>query len=56
MGQGSRVLVLGLDGACWELIDRFVEEGRLPNIAALLTSGFRAPLNSTTPPMTLPSW
>ena len=56
MGQGCRVLVLGLDGACWELIDRFVSEGMMPNVEGLLKCGIRAPLQSTTPPMTLPSW
>ncbi len=56
MAQGSRVLVLGLDGASWELIDRFVAEGNMPRMESLIRQGLRAPLNSTMPPMTLPSW
>lgn len=53
---GARTLVLGLDGATWDLADRFMAEGRMPNLERLVASGARAPLNSTTPPMTLPSW
>ena len=53
---GARVLVVGLDGATWDLADRFVGEGRMPVLERLLAEGARAPLNSTMPPMTLPSW
>ena len=56
MGRGARVLVVGLDGATWDLADRFIAEGAMPTLAALVKGGLRAPLNSTTPPMTLPSW
>ena len=56
MAQGARALVLGLDGASWELMDRFIAEGDLPNLESLCSGGLRAPLNSTMPPMTLPSW
>lgn len=56
MGGGARVLVVGLDGATWDLADRFVDEGQMPVLAGLLRQSLRAPLNSTTPPMTLPSW
>ncbi len=53
---GARTLIVGLDGATWDLADRFMAEGRMPNLARLVAEGARAPLNSTTPPMTLPSW
>ena len=56
MNQGSRTLVVGLDGATWDLADRFMAEGRMPNLSRLVEEGARAPLNSTSPPMTLPSW
>lgn len=54
--RGARVLVLGFDGATWDLADRFMAEGRMPVLEGLTKTGARAPLNSTTPPMTLPSW
>ena len=53
---GARTLIVGLDGATWDLADRFIDEGRMPNLARLVKEGARAPLNSTSPPMTLPSW
>jgi predicted AlkP superfamily phosphohydrolase/phosphomutase len=56
MPSGARTLIVGLDGATWDLADRFMAEGRLPNLQRLVAEGARAPLNSTTPPMTLPSW
>ncbi|MDP6932744.1 MAG: alkaline phosphatase family protein, partial [Myxococcota bacterium] len=54
--RGARCLIVGLDGACWSLVDRFMEEGRMPFLSSLLAQGCRGALNSTTPPMTLPSW
>ena len=54
--QGARALIIGWDGATWDLVDRFVAEGEMPVLAGLLAESARAPLNSTTPPMTLPSW
>jgi predicted AlkP superfamily phosphohydrolase/phosphomutase len=50
----ARALVLGLDGATWNVLEPLA--GRLPNLKRLWESGARAPLNSTTPPMTLPAW
>ena len=56
MSGGAQTLIVGLDGATWDLADRFIAEGRMPNLARLVAEGARAPLNSTSPPMTLPSW
>jgi predicted AlkP superfamily phosphohydrolase/phosphomutase len=38
----QRTFILGLDAAVPELIDRFIAEGRLPNIAKLIERGARA--------------
>ena len=54
--MGARCLIIGLDGADWSIVDKLVSVGRLPNIQRLIERGARADLNSTTPPMTLPSW
>ena len=54
--MSARCMIIGLDGADWSVIDKLVSLGRLPNIQRLLEQGARADLNSTTPPMTLPSW
>lgn len=51
----ARLLVLGLDGASWNVIERLGPEA-LPNLHRLASEGTAAPLRSTTPPMTLPAW
>ncbi len=52
--MSARILILGLDGASWNVIDALAD--RLPTLRRLWERGVRAPLNSTTPPMTLPAW
>jgi len=56
MTRPRRALVLGLDGASFDVIRPLVEAGRLPNLAAWMSEGQHAPLESTVPPMTFPSW
>jgi predicted AlkP superfamily phosphohydrolase/phosphomutase len=52
----DRVLVIGLDGATWVALDPLMASGRMPALAALVAKGFRAPLESTVPPVTAPAW
>ena len=52
----GRVVIVGWDGASWELLDMLLASGRLPNLASLLRAGHRAPLRSTRPPVTAPAW
>jgi predicted AlkP superfamily phosphohydrolase/phosphomutase len=51
-----RVLIIGLDGATFDLIDPWVEAGELPHMARLLKRGARGSLASTQPPATFPAW
>ena len=51
-----RVLVLGLDGATFQVIRPLAEAGRLPVLASWMRDGAWAPLASTVPPMTFPAW
>ena len=44
-----RVVLVGLDGADWRLLDRLMEQGRLPTLARLAREGVRAPLQSLQP-------
>lgn len=56
-GNGTtRAFVLGFDGVPWALIDRWTDEGRLPNFAGLLADGAGGPLRSTTPASTPLAW
>src|SRR5579862_1133306 len=50
------LLIIGLDGATWDLLDPWIAQGRLPQLARLRAAGVWGPLASTVPPATLPSW
>jgi predicted AlkP superfamily phosphohydrolase/phosphomutase len=52
----SRALVLGLDGATFDVIDPLLAQGRMPALAALMARGVRARLRSTCPPVSAPAW
>ena len=52
----KKVFVLGLDGGTLDLILPWAEEGRLPNLAQLMTEGVYGKLRSTIPPMTAQAW
>jgi predicted AlkP superfamily phosphohydrolase/phosphomutase len=52
----GRFLVIGLDGAEPELIEPWMDEGRLPHLARLRNEGTYLPLASTQPPATFPAW
>ena len=51
-----RFLVLGLDGATFDLLDPLMRAGELPFLKSLIARGFRAPLTSVYPPKTIPAW
>ncbi len=50
------LLVLGLDGATWDLIRPWAEAGDLPFFRRLLREGAHGPLRSVTPNLTPPGW
>lgn len=54
--QKKKLVVLGLDGATWELLDLYMERGYMPTLKRLVESGVRGELESTMPAMTAPSW
>ncbi len=51
-----KTLIIGLDGATFDVIDPLVREGVLPTIGRLKASGVSAPLTSVYPPVTGPAW
>ena len=51
-----RVLVLGLDGATFDVIEPLARAGRLPNLSKLMEEGASGVLESTLPPVTIPAW
>jgi predicted AlkP superfamily phosphohydrolase/phosphomutase len=52
----DRVVVIGFDGADARLVERYMEQGLLPNLKALRDTGMYSPLRSTNPPQTPVSW
>lgn len=52
----SRTVVVGLDGANWDLIRPWLDEGLLPNVEEVLKNGAHAKSFSYVPPVTVPNW
>lgn len=51
-----RVLVIGLDGATWDLLEPLAKEGKLQTLRNLMEGGVWGNLESTIPPVTVPAW
>jgi Flp pilus assembly protein TadD/arylsulfatase A-like enzyme len=52
----SKLLVIGLDGADWEIIDPLIERGRMPNLARLVRNGVRSDLLTISPALSPVVW
>ena len=50
------MIIIGLDGGTFKIIDPLINAGKLPNIKKLIDGGTRTILNSTIPPVTAPAW
>jgi predicted AlkP superfamily phosphohydrolase/phosphomutase len=50
------LLVIGLDGATFDVIDPMIQQGHLPHLARLMRAGARATLRSTVPPYSAAAW
>ncbi|UCG25961.1 MAG: alkaline phosphatase family protein [Chloroflexota bacterium] len=51
-----KLLIIGIDGATFDLILPWVEAGHLPNLGRLISGGVHGELASTLPPVTSPAW
>ncbi len=51
-----RVLFVGLDGADWQLLDRFASDGTMPQLARLLAEGRSGILETEQPPLSPLLW
>ncbi|HZM88326.1 MAG TPA: alkaline phosphatase family protein [Blastocatellia bacterium] len=54
--MSNKLLVIGLDGASFNVLDSLIEKGYLPTIAGLIASGARSDLTTTFPPITAVAW
>ena len=50
------VMILGLDGATFKVIDPLIAAGELPGLASIMSGGHRSVLRSTIPPLTPAAW
>ncbi|RMF30157.1 MAG: hypothetical protein D6759_12470, partial [Chloroflexi bacterium] len=55
-GIHGKVFIIGLDGATWDVLLPWMEEGVLPHLRALWERGAWGKLASTLPPLTAPAW
>jgi predicted AlkP superfamily phosphohydrolase/phosphomutase len=51
-----RSLLIGLDGATFDILDPLMREGAMPCLQRLVETGARAVLHSTVPALTPPAW
>ncbi len=56
MVNAPPLLIIGLDGASFNLLDRLSAQGHTPELDRLRATGLSCDLQSTIPPVTLPAW
>jgi predicted AlkP superfamily phosphohydrolase/phosphomutase len=54
--MASKVVIIGLDGATFTLLQPWMERGMLPFLTSVMEGGSYSPLESTVPPLTSPAW
>lgn len=54
--MARKIVVIGLDGATFRLLDPLIKQGIMPNLGRLRERGTAAVLRSTMPPYTAPAW
>lgn len=52
----KKVILLGIDGADWDIIKPLIADGSLTTFDEVICDGFSGVLNSTIPPFSLPAW
>jgi len=55
-GLDRQTLLIGLDGASFTVLDHLMENGTMPFLKELISSGCRGELTSIVPPLTPPAW
>ncbi len=54
--QKRKMVIVGIDGGTFKVIDPLMKKGKLPNLERILRSGVRGILKSTYPPITAAAW
>lgn len=56
MNNALKLLIIGVDGASYELISELIQKGRLPVMSKLAMKGIFGELSTAFPPHTAPGW
>ncbi|MFN3532260.1 MAG: alkaline phosphatase family protein [Candidatus Brocadia sp.] len=56
MDKPNKIVIIGLDGATWNVIHPLISKGKLPTFKYLIENGSYGNLNSTIPPLSAPAW
>ncbi|MBS3791173.1 MAG: alkaline phosphatase family protein [Candidatus Bipolaricaulota bacterium] len=56
MSADKELLIFGLDGATFDLLDPWFDRDELPFLEKLINEGVRGEMTSTIPPLTGPAW
>lgn len=56
MDKPNKIVIIGLDGATWNVIYPLISKGKLPTFRYLIENGSYGNLNSTIPPLSAPAW
>jgi predicted AlkP superfamily phosphohydrolase/phosphomutase len=54
--MADKILIIGLDGADWRVLQPFIDAGDMPNLASLLATGVSGQLCSTIPTNSSVAW
>lgn len=54
--KANKVMIIGMDGCTFSVLDRLITEGKLPNFAFLIKEGVSGNLRSTIPPASAAAW
>lgn len=54
--EAKRIWVIGLDGATYDLLQPWIDDGHMPILARLQAEGSWGPLRTVIPPITAPAW
>lgn len=54
--MSNKVVIIGIDGATFNIITPMIEKGKLPNLARIMKEGTYGELESTVPPITPAAW
>ena len=52
----NSVLILGIDGATWDILKPWISNGELPNLKKLLDKGAEGYLKTVIPPLSCTAW